>query len=200
MAYCKECGAYIPDGQEECLACGYDPRKKTVKNKGEGGFAYEFDSAKLREELEKQRQRIKEESRKWAEQETARRQAEQNRQEEEQRSRDKQASQEGTAAKKEAAPGELSQSSQNLMSAVAYLGLLFLVPLIFGGDKAYTRFHARQGIRLFLFGIAADVLAALLPIGWILSLARVYFIFKGMSAALNGRMEPLPYIGTIGKK
>ena len=24
MAYCKSCGAYIPDGQTACLACGYD--------------------------------------------------------------------------------------------------------------------------------------------------------------------------------
>ena len=25
MAYCVKCGAYIPDGQKGCLACGYDP-------------------------------------------------------------------------------------------------------------------------------------------------------------------------------
>ena len=24
MAYCKSCGAYIPDGQNVCLACGFD--------------------------------------------------------------------------------------------------------------------------------------------------------------------------------
>ena len=24
MPYCKSCGAYIPDGQSKCLACGYD--------------------------------------------------------------------------------------------------------------------------------------------------------------------------------
>ena len=24
MAYCKKCGAYIPDGLSACLACGYD--------------------------------------------------------------------------------------------------------------------------------------------------------------------------------
>jgi len=25
MAYCEHCGAYIPDGQKICLACGFDP-------------------------------------------------------------------------------------------------------------------------------------------------------------------------------
>ena len=24
MAYCEKCGAYIPDGQSKCLACGFD--------------------------------------------------------------------------------------------------------------------------------------------------------------------------------
>ena len=24
MAYCKNCGAYIPDGISACLACGFD--------------------------------------------------------------------------------------------------------------------------------------------------------------------------------
>ena len=28
MAYCVRCGAYIPDGQSICLACGYDPEEE----------------------------------------------------------------------------------------------------------------------------------------------------------------------------
>ena len=28
MAYCKSCGAYIPDGQTACLACGYNDSEK----------------------------------------------------------------------------------------------------------------------------------------------------------------------------
>ena len=28
MAYCLKCGAYIPDGQIVCLACGYDPNEE----------------------------------------------------------------------------------------------------------------------------------------------------------------------------
>ena len=79
MAYCNECGAYIPDGQTVCLACGYDPAKaKEKKTVGSGGFAYEFDSNVLKDEIEKQKQRIKEESKKWAEEEKARREANRN--------------------------------------------------------------------------------------------------------------------------
>ena len=34
MAYCKKCGAYIPDGQENCLACGYDEAAERKERKG----------------------------------------------------------------------------------------------------------------------------------------------------------------------
>ena len=33
MAYCKKCGAYIPDGQETCLACGYSEAAEKAKEK-----------------------------------------------------------------------------------------------------------------------------------------------------------------------
>ena len=191
MAYCKECGAYIPDGQEICLACGYDPNKKK-REKGKGGFAYEFDSAALKEELEKQRQRIKEESRKWAEQEAARRKTE----------REQSSGSQNQTGRTKAAPEPEAnrQGNLNLLSSVSYLGALFLIPWFFAGQNPYARFHARQGLKLFIFGIVSDVVAALVPVGWLLTLARLYFIYKGMSSALNGRMEPLPYIGNIGEK
>ncbi len=190
MAYCKECGAYIPDGQENCLACGYDPSKeKKNKSKTAGGKAYEFNSESLKEELEKQRQRIREESQKWARQEAERRKAER-----ETAQNDAHAS---DAAPEKNGNGE---GSRNLLSAVSYLGILFLIPSFFGDDSKYTKFHIRQGIKLFVFGIISDIITGIIPVGFILSLARLYLIYKGVTNALNGRMEPLPYIGTIGEK
>ena len=80
MAYCEQCGAYIPDGQTKCLACGYD---ESEKPKGNTAAAYAekkdysgsaaFDSEKLRRQLEEQREKQKENSRRWAEAERARR-------------------------------------------------------------------------------------------------------------------------------
>ena len=73
MAYCEQCGAYIPDGQTKCLACGYD---ESEKPKGNAAAAYAekkdysgsaaFDSEKLRRQLEEQREKQKENSRRWA--------------------------------------------------------------------------------------------------------------------------------------
>ena len=186
MAYCNECGAYIPDGQTVCLACGYDPSKVKTKEKktvGSGGFAYEFDTNALKEEIEKQKQRIKEESKKWAEEEKARREAQK----------------ENKAEKREASKSssEMSDGTLRILSAISYLGALFIVPFIFAGSSDYARFHAKQGVKLFVFGIICDIITSIIPLGAILSLARFYLIYKGMSAALNNRMEPLPFIGNL---
>lgn len=189
MAYCNECGAYIPDGQTVCLACGYDPSKVKTKEKktaSSGGFAYEFDTSALKEEIEKQKQRIKEESKKWAEEEKARREAQ----------KENQAERQQTSTSRKSSEG-MSDGTLRILSAVSYLGALFLVPFIFGGDSEYANFHAKQGVKLFVFGIICDIITSIIPLGAILSLARFYLIYKGMSAALNNRMEPLPFIGNL---
>ena len=52
-------------------------------------------------------------------------------------------------------------------------------------------------LKLFAFGIVIDVIGGLTGIGWIATLIRLYLIYKGMSNALNGRKEKLPWIGNI---
>lgn len=185
MAYCDECGAYIPDGQTACLACGYDSTKVKTKQKKStsGGFAYEFDSNALRDEIEKQKQRIKEESKKWAEQEKARREANKSQQST------------NTASKEE--KGQLSDGSIRLLSAASYLGALFILPLIFAADSEFAKFHAKQGIKLFVFGILCKILTAVVPVAGLINLFQFYLIYKGMSAALNNKMDELPVIGKL---
>ena len=46
--------------------------------------------------------------------------------------------------------------------------------------------------------IVADLLGGWIGLGWIVGLARLFFMAKGISNAYNGKMEPLPYIGTLG--
>ena len=63
MGYCKNCGAYIPDGHTKCLACGLDQteeertaasaaaKKSTVRRQ---------DNEELRRQLEEQRKKQQE--------------------------------------------------------------------------------------------------------------------------------------------
>jgi len=59
MAYCKKCGAYIPDNQNTCFACGYNEAAQTEKSA---------------EEARRSRQQA---NREWAEAEKERRSREQ---------------------------------------------------------------------------------------------------------------------------
>lgn len=219
MAYCNKCGAYIPDGLSACLACGYDESAQTKKNTG---AAAKSTSDIVRERMEEQRRARQEENRRWAEQEESRRrqqeqsrqwaeqekqrrqQQEQSRQWAEQEYARRQAERENAARNytyrstfNRANPGKTADSGK-LFAALSYLSFLFVLPHIFCPQDEFAKFHAKQGLKLFIFTILADTLGALTGFGWILSLLRFYFIYKGMSNAFSGVEEPLPYIGNIG--
>jgi thioredoxin reductase len=42
MSYCKKCGAYIPDGQDVCLACGFDEAAEKRKQNTSSSSAYAY--------------------------------------------------------------------------------------------------------------------------------------------------------------
>lgn len=218
MAYCKSCGAYIPDGQDVCLACGFDPAEETKPKPGAAAAAQASDSnEEMRRRLEEQRRRAQEQNREWAEQEKKRREEqaarEATRKEQQEKAR-REAEEEYKRRKAEqAAQQAAQQTSQSTsyygasagegnkaLAALSYLSVLFALPFIFTPEDEYAKYHGRQGLKLFLFGIAADILAAMIGLGWIATLARLYLMYKGITNALNGRKEPLPYIGTIGDK
>ncbi len=228
MAYCVKCGAYIPDGQTVCLACGYDPASEQKEasaaqpRAGSAARQYSRNNEELRRRLDEQRKRSQEKNREWAEQERLRREEQAAREaaRREQQERDREWAREEYEKRQEEQrrqeeearrsynpdtgeyhrsynPGSQGEGNRAL-AALSYLSVLFALPYIFAPNDRYAKFHAKQGLKLFIFGILADVAASLVGIGWIVSLARLYLIYKGMSNALNGKTEPLPYIGTIG--
>ena len=64
-----------------------------------------------------------------------------------------------------------SRSGNTALAALSYLSALFLVPMVFARDDQFARYHAKQGLRLFLFGMLADLIGGLTGIGWVLSLS-----------------------------
>lgn len=209
MAFCDKCGAYIPDGQTECLACGYDEAEKERieqeqaaaaaaaerEEEKDTGKYYSFSNEELREKLEEQRRKQQEASRKWAEQEKQRRQ--------------KAAEQDYTVhsgetfkSTTEKAKKTASSFAKNskLLAALSYLGVLFVLPLLFNGKDSFSVYHAKQGAVLFLFSILSKVLKFIPVVGAVLTLFKWFCIYKGMSNAINGIIQPLPYIGQLGEK
>ncbi len=226
MAYCLKCGAYIPDGQIMCLACGYDPEAEkkaaaAAQQQSTDNKAYQYSgesNEELRKRLEEQRKRTQEQNRQWAEQEKARReeQAAREKARREQQEQDRRWAQEEyrrrQAEKREQTAydadrgyesGHSSRSAgegNKALAALSYLSILFTLPYIFAPQDEFAKYHAKQGIKLFIIGILADIAAAMIGFGWIVTIARLYLMYKGMSNALNGKKEPLPLIGTIGEK
>ena len=215
MAYCKQCGAYIPDGLSACLACGYDEAAEQNRN----GAAASTQNEDFRRKYEEEHRKRQEENRRWAEEERQRREEERRRQEEnrrwaeEERKRREEEQRKNweqqQAAERErrsrtyayrAASGAGTQGKNRILAALSYLSVLFVLPRFLCPEDEFARYHARQGLTLFVFSIICDAISAAVPIGWVLSLFRLYCIYKGMTNALNDRVEPLPYIGKFGEK
>ena len=211
MAYCKSCGAYIPDGISACLACGYNEAAEAQKSSGTatvgkhektgGREKYKpFDSDFLKQQLEEQRRRQQENSRKWAETEYAQRQ----KTKEEQtrnftntsgRSTGNDASRAASDVYQTVRRAMNSDESSKVFAGLSYFSVLFLLPYFFKSDDEFATYHAKQGMTLFAAGILADIAGGLLGVGWLVAIARVYMIFQGVGNVVKGKKKPLPYIG-----
>ena len=213
MAYCKSCGAYIPDGQTACLACGYDETAQQSKSSGTaaakakapekknttraGGEKYkQVDSEFLKQQLEEQRRRQQENSRKWAETEYAQRQKAK---EEQARNFTSTSGRSGSDVYRTVRSAMNSDDTGKVMAGLSYFSVLFLLPYLFRSDDKFATYHAKQGMNLFAVGIIADIAGKFLGIGWFVWLARLYMIFKGVSNVARGEKKPLPYIGDLIK-
>lgn len=92
-----------------------------------------------------------------------------------------------------------------LLAAISYIGILFLVPLLAAKDDAFARYHANQGLVLFIANIAAAIAGFILGfipvigviVAWIIRIALFVLMILGIINALKGEMKPLPLIGGI---
>ncbi len=91
--------------------------------------------------------------------------------------------------------------NNKLMAAISYIWILFLVPLFAAKDDAFARYHANQGLVLFLVSIALGIIGVIPFIGPIIAaiggIVTFVFTILGIINALKGEMKPLPFIGGI---
>ncbi len=90
-------------------------------------------------------------------------------------------------------------SNNKVMSFLSYLWILFIVPLIAAPNSPYAKFHANQGLLLFLFDIIIAIVAMIPVVGWIISAVggALVLIFRiiGIVNSLKGEAKELPLIG-----
>ena len=83
------------------------------------------------------------------------------------------------------------------MGLLAYI--LFFIPLLAAKDSPFARYHANQGLVLFLCGLISSVLWIIPILRWIiapiLSIVITVLAVIGIINAVNGKAKELPIIG-----
>jgi uncharacterized membrane protein len=104
-----------------------------------------------------------------------------------------------------------------IMAILAYIGILVLIPILAAKDSKFARYHANQGLILFIAGFVGSIAVGILSgvilgasmvihfLGylscclWILwpciSFGWLALAILGIVNAANGKMKPLPLIG-----
>ena len=117
------------------------------------------------------------------------------------------------AAAPQPAPAAQPEKPRKGMAALAYLGWFVLIPLLFGRKNPHVRFHANQGLVLYLLTLVCNGLSELLRdrlteispmltvvVYGVLGAASVFFFALaviGFFRAVGGKAKPLPLIGGI---
>lgn len=115
-------------------------------------------------------------------------------------------------------PQESDVASNKGMAVLAYIGILVLVPVFAAGGSSFVRFHANQGLVLFLAEVAYAIVSSILTgilttvlfavgawglwglLSTLLGLVWIVFVVLsiiGIVNVVNGRKQPLPLIGGV---
>lgn len=177
--YCAKCGAYIPDEETKCLACGFDPKAEQAA-RVHTSYSYGASAAQTQpeyaqrtyekpdyvKEFEKKREEEKRRAYEWAQSEQGKRITEQ---------------------------AKLGKTKA--LAVLSYFSVLCFLPYFLAPDDAFARFHARQGLILLICNVLVTVAAAITGIAGILKIFTVYCMIKGIINAAEGKTEELPVIG-----
>jgi uncharacterized membrane protein len=109
-------------------------------------------------------------------------------------------------------PDPADVEKNKMMAILAYIGILVLVPIFAAKDSKFARYHANQGLLLFILAVACSIVLMILfaiafvvpflpcvvSILWLLFvIGMLVMSIMGIINAANGKMKPLPVIGTM---
>lgn len=89
-------------------------------------------------------------------------------------------------------------NKNKLMAVLAYIGPLVIIPILVAKDSKFAKFHANQGLILFLIALVCSLLTKLKLLGWLFSVCgAVVFILAvvGIIYACQGKAKELPVVG-----
>ncbi len=200
MAYCTNCGAYIPDGETVCVACGMDSAAvQTPASSTSAAFAAQMQEAKnateeLRDTLEQKHREQQDKNREWAAQAYSDFKSQKANKTSERTG--------GVPAASKKPDSKKNASTSKLMAGLSYISFLCFLPFIFSSQSDdFAKYHGKQGILLFAASAVIDILGKFSGmVGLVLSVLRIYLIYKGIKNVVEEKKEPLPFIGQYAEK
>ncbi len=100
-------------------------------------------------------------------------------------------------------PSEHMQDDR-LISAIGYLGILCLVPLLLKKGSAFAQHHGKHGLVILIAWLVlwvGNIVPILGQIVWTLgTIALLILIILGMVNALQGKMWDMPVLGKYAKQ
>lgn len=193
MRSCPKCGSYLPEGKLFCPACGR-------LNAGVSKSARESthsEKARTHARIREEQNIVKRETWKF----TKTDHPYQGNTYEQHRSHDPR-SKDYYKSKFEQAERALPEKNQRVICAASYFGFFFFLPLLLLPNSQYAKFHANQGLVLFVVNIVVSLFAEILEatfgavFGVIAAIPPLLMVY-GAYNALTGKMTPLPFVGQI---
>ena len=87
-----------------------------------------------------------------------------------------------------------------VVAALSYVWILCLVPLFLKKNSKFCKFHAKQGLLLFIIEVIGMVIFPIPFLGWLLFILVVIFSILGVRAALAGEFWEMPILGKYTNK
>jgi len=101
-------------------------------------------------------------------------------------------------------PKEKEIQEGKFFAVISYISFLCIVSLVLRKDNKFTLYHAKHGLVLFVFEVAAFILSIIPFLHWLMgTFGLVIFILIslwGMLQALTGNYSRIPVISDIADK
>lgn len=99
-------------------------------------------------------------------------------------------------------PDPQDVEKNKVFAILSYISILWILPLICCPRSEFARYHANQGLLLFILSAIGGVCLEVVPffgflVGCVINLAVLVMMIMGIVHAAKGEMAPLPLIGSI---
>jgi fumarate reductase subunit D len=100
--------------------------------------------------------------------------------------------------------GSKQKSQVDIIALISYIGVLCVVPLFVKSQDEFVKFHAKQGLILFIGEVATYILSLmtpfLVPLWFLVNLGWLILSIFGIINVVKNEKKQLPIIGQFADK